>query len=231
MNIRKEMAQEILGIIAVEQKVEDTIAQITEFCQKEARVRAVYFVDIFNKDEKGFIPCIAVEGEKGYNRTDWHWDCSLAMAEEICKEKNTQMGYTDKEIFSIIASTMSFKQERIMTTHIIDSRDLIEEMNELESELECHIEDGFLEEDFDDLERLKTLREVNRDGEDYSSEWADGTSLIPEEDFEDYAREYFEECYDIPDFVINYIDWESVASDLQMDYTTIEIDGETYWMR
>ena len=109
MNIRREMAQEILGIVAIEQSAEDTIAQITEFCQKETIMRSVYFVDVFNKDEQGFIPCIAVEGEKGYYRTDWHWDCTLEEAEELCKEKNANMGFTDpKEIYMIIASTMSF---------------------------------------------------------------------------------------------------------------------------
>jgi len=70
--------------------------------------KSVYFVDVFNKDEQGFIPCIAVENVKGYYRTDWHWDCSLEEAEAICAGKNMEMGYDKKETFRIICSTMSF---------------------------------------------------------------------------------------------------------------------------
>lgn len=113
----------------------------------------------------------------------------------------------------------------------IDSRELIDELNELEDALECHLEDGFPEDEFDDLDRLEMLREVNSDGESATDEWTDGATLILEDDFEDYAREFFEDCYNIPDFIINYIDWESVASDMQMDYTTIEYNGDTYYVR
>lgn len=34
---------------------------------------------------------------------------------------------------------------------------------------------------------------------------------------EDYAKEFFMDCYQIPEFLEMYIDWESVARDLFMD--------------
>lgn len=69
----------------------------------------VYFVQETVRDDQGWIPCIAVEGETGYYRTDWHWDCTFKEAEEICREKNANLGFTDpKEIFSIIMGTMGY---------------------------------------------------------------------------------------------------------------------------
>ena len=73
--------------------------------------RSVYFVQQTVRNEQGWIPCIAVEGEKGYYKTDWTWDCTFEEAEAICKEKNANLGYTDqREIFSIIISTMDFQR-------------------------------------------------------------------------------------------------------------------------
>ncbi len=63
--------------------------------------------------------------------------------------------------------------------------------------------------------------------------WRDGVTFIPENDFKDYAEEL---AYDIG--VVNrdsqitvYIDWESWADDVKMDYSVVEFDGDTYWWR
>jgi antirestriction protein len=49
---------------------------------------------------------------------------------------------------------------------------------------------------------------------------------------EDYAQELFEECHDIPDYLANYIDWQSVARDMGYDGTSfIDHEGETWVFR
>lgn len=59
-------------------------------------------------------------------------------------------------------------------------------------------------------------------------------ALIPEYDFEDYARELAEDIgaiskdYQWPNYCI---DWEYAAQELKHDYTTVTIDGEDYLMR
>jgi hypothetical protein len=69
---------------------------------------AVYFVLETERDENGYIPLIAVKGESGYYKTDWHWNCTFEIAEKLCDDKNTKLGYTPKEAMLIQLSTMRF---------------------------------------------------------------------------------------------------------------------------
>lgn len=69
--------------------------------------RSVYFMQQTVKDNYGnFVPCIAVEGEKGYHRTDWHWGDDWDFANEVCDKKNLEAGYTPKEAMVIQLGTM-----------------------------------------------------------------------------------------------------------------------------
>ena len=48
------------------------------------------------------------------------------------------------------------------------------------------------------------------------------------------AQELAEDCGLIPDdakWPCNCIDWEQAAEELQVDYSTVEYDGETYYYR
>jgi len=112
---------------------------------------------------------------------------------------------------------------------ILDSRDLLEELKELEESLEFFIEEGGKEEDFEDLDRIDALKCLQEEIGEEDFEF--GATLIPENDFEEYAQEFAEDVYDIPDTFAFYIDWEKFANDMQMDYSSTEFDGETYWWR
>lgn len=62
----------------------------------------------------------------------------------------------------------------------------------------------------------------------------DGIPIIPDHQFEDYARELADELGLIPDenaWPANHIDWEAAATALQQDYTGFDFDGVTYWGR
>ncbi len=88
----------------------------------------------------------------------------------------------------------------------------------------------------DNLDELETLRELNRQGEDYAADWRHGETLIRDSYFERYAEEL---AYDIGaidgkatyDWPLNCIDWAQAARELQQDYTQIDFDGVTYWVR
>lgn len=49
---------------------------------------------------------------------------------------------------------------------------------------------------------------------------------------EDYAEELFNDCYDIPEYLHNYIDWASVARDLRMggDNTFCSVSYDTCYV-
>ncbi len=110
---------------------------------------------------------------------------------------------------------------------LIDSRDVIAAIEWLTEEPE---EGEELEVD-DDLEALKALAE---EGEDAAPDWRYGETLIRYSYFKEYAMELAEDIGAInhdAGWPANCIDWDQAARDLLMDYTSIEFDGVTYWVR
>ena len=72
------------------------------------------------------------------------------------------------------------------------------------------------------------LGEYNNIGEDSSSEWTDGTVLIPVSGFTDYVQQLVEEIGDLPRNLPTYveIDWAATAENLKCDYSVITLDEE-----
>ena len=139
---------------------------------------------------------------------------------------------------------------------IIDSRDIVERIEELENSFPDTCEhcgerlsclDDFIEFkfelmcsdceqplDFDDFDELKVLKELAKEGEDYSSDWKYGETLIRDTYFKDYAMELADDIGAInsdSNWPNNCIDWDKAARELQYDYTMIEYDGIDYWIR
>lgn len=110
----------------------------------------------------------------------------------------------------------------------IDSRDIISRLEELENEYGEHGED------FEDVEELEALRALNEKGEDATVDWRYGVTLIHEDYFEQYAEELAEDIALINRnalWPLNHIDWKAAAEELKIDYTTVDFDGETYYVR
>lgn len=114
---------------------------------------------------------------------------------------------------------------------ILDSRDVIERIQELAYE----IMDAEAGEDVDDLQdELGGLSALQGEAEGYSGDWRHGATLIRDSYFVDYAQEL---AYDIgavstaASWPNDCIDWERAARELQADYTAVDFDGITYWVR
>ena len=134
----------------------------------------------------------------------------------------------------------------------IDTRDLIEERDELKGQILDNFNDRFDTEldDFNDIERY--LDEDERD--DFKSYWEDeyqqiddidevenavgseftyGCTLIEEDYFEGYVRELLVDCgyisKDFPYWI--EIDWEATSENVKQDYSELEYKGETYYFR
>lgn len=62
-----------------------------------------------------------------------------------------------------------------------------------------------------------------------------GPTLISEDYFPEYVREFVEDCgyipSDLPGFISNNIDWDGVAEDMKVDYTCVNFDGEDWYIR
>jgi hypothetical protein len=108
---------------------------------------------------------------------------------------------------------------------IIDSRDVIERIAELED-----IDDR----DEDEAGDLAALLALAEEAEGYAEGWQYGEALIRDSHFEDYARELADDIGAISGdeaWPLTCIDWEAAAEALQQDYTSVDFDGVTYWIR
>jgi hypothetical protein len=87
--------------------------------------------------------------------------------------------------------------------------------------------------DTDNAAELKALKDLQDQAEGYS-DWRHGAALIRDSHFKDYARDLAEDTGAINSDVswpYTCIDWEQAADELQTDYTSVEFDGVTYWIR
>jgi hypothetical protein len=112
---------------------------------------------------------------------------------------------------------------------IIDVRDIIE-----------HYEDVAASADPDDREEMVRLEILLSDlrGSGGDHQWEGNwypVTLIRDSYFIDYAQSYAEDIGLVSDtatgWPFDYIDWERAADALQMDYTSVDYDGITYWYR
>jgi hypothetical protein len=132
----------------------------------------------------------------------------------------------------------------------IDTRDLAKLADEIRDALEM-LEGGLTldgERDESALEALDCSTGIPEDDEQIArdllaeleslaeeiTEWDDGATLIPEDEFEDYARELAEDIGAIDrdaGWPLMHIDWEAAADALKQDYAEVTYQGTTYLVR
>lgn len=83
-------------------------------------------------------------------------------------------------------------------------------------------------------DEYNSIREIDElESEISSSEFDYGLTLIPEDDFEDYAKDLVEDCgyisKDLPSWI--EIDWEATSNNIKQDYSEVNFRGETYLYR
>ncbi len=119
----------------------------------------------------------------------------------------------------------------------IDFRDILARFEELEgilSDAHCAKEDV----DEDDKEEYDQLQAIIEDlkgyggDEQWRGDWYP-VSLIKDDYFEEFAQQDLEDCgmipRDLPSFIA--IDWTETADNMKQDYSSVEIDGTTYYYR
>lgn len=117
----------------------------------------------------------------------------------------------------------------------LDSRDIQERINELESFKDDPLED-IQNPDSEDAQELASLLKLKQECDGQTGEsWEDGIQFIRESYFEHYARELAEDIGAITThgegWPLNHIDWKRAADALKMDYTEIDFDGVIYLAR
>ena len=111
---------------------------------------------------------------------------------------------------------------------ILDSRDIIARIDELEADED---DQDFDEDDHHDLDML---RDLANEASGYSEDWQYGEALIRDSYFTEYAEQVAEDIGAInrdSNWPLCCIDWEDAAEQLQQDYTSVDFDGVEYWIR
>lgn len=98
---------------------------------------------------------------------------------------------------------------------VIDSRDVIERLEELQAD------------------RQEFIDALAEEAEGYAEDWHYGTTLIRESYFVEYCQELCSDIGALPKEIPSYvvIDWEATAENLKADYTEVEFGDVTYLVR
>lgn len=78
-----------------------------------------------------------------------------------------------------------------------------------------------------ELEQLNAVKEE-------VPEWNSGNQLILDSHFKEYAEQFADDIGAVDrngKWPHNCIDWDMAAEELKRDYSSIEIEGNTYWYR
>ena len=130
-----------------------------------------------------------------------------------------------------------------LSADIIDVRDIIARVEELENETaednfpvtRAIVADESLAGRRYELQALTAILDdlkSNGGDEQWRGDWYPVT-LISDSYFTEYAREMLEDCGTIPRDLPSWveIDWDATAHNVRMDYTCTTIAGVTYWYR
>lgn len=134
--------------------------------------------------------------------------------------------------------------------YVIDSREIIKRIEQLSALRAPGPVDLGNDEDNetaqDDLfHELASLEKLAAEASQYAPDWQYGETLIRDDYFRDYAEELAADTAGSPEeaelirngggdrwpFTCMSIDWERAAKALQEDYTAVDFDGVTYWVR
>jgi predicted RecB family endonuclease len=114
---------------------------------------------------------------------------------------------------------------------VMDSRDIIERIEELEAEIKS-VEDEGSECDPEVHDELRALVDLAQEAS-ASPDWTYGEALIRDSYFEEYAEQLADDMgVEVKDeWPYRHIDWVAAARELQQDYFDVNFDGVTYWIR
>ena len=136
---------------------------------------------------------------------------------------------------------------------VIDSRDVIGRIEELEAELRESYEEwdnaqraaGSLreptfdewldDENSDEAEEYRTLMSLAEEGSG-SPDWIHGETLIRDSYFKEYAMELAHDVGAVTQDQLSHwpftcIDWDDAAKELKYDYFSVDFGGVDYWIR
>ena len=120
-----------------------------------------------------------------------------------------------------------------LTAYVTDSRDIIARIEQVKSDIDQARVDG---NDTTDLEaELEALEAFAEEASEYAPDWHYGETIIHEDYFTQYAQELSDQLSlgdgAMAQWPFTHIDWEAAADALKADYSEVEFNGVTYYIR
>lgn len=124
------------------------------------------------------------------------------------------------------------------TADVIDSRDILERISELEDSFSIFqgddedktIED-WLNSGDDEATEYVNLTKLAEEASQYSSDWEYGEALIRYDYFEQYMDEMVADCYELPKDLPYWMNITYDYEALKQDYASVDYDGIEYYIR
>lgn len=91
-----------------------------------------------------------------------------------------------------------------------------------------------LPENPEEAKELQALRALAQEASAYAEDWEYGETLVRDSYFKEYAMEFADDIGAVnweASWPNTCIDWDQAARELQIDYSAVEFDGVTYWIR
>lgn len=117
------------------------------------------------------------------------------------------------------------------TQDCMDSQDIIERLEELKIELSDLDSENLDQAGAELQEEYLNLLTFASECENYASDWRYGVTVIHENYFEEYQDDLIADCYSLPKDLPYFIKITYDYDMLKQDYTEIDFDGETYYLR
>ncbi len=116
---------------------------------------------------------------------------------------------------------------------LIDSEDEAREFCD-EFQIDYAIEFDPEDPEADEYEELVNWLDLMEQAEQYSGESFRNTQLINDNKWVEHAQQMAEDISGVSrdaEWPFNCVDWEAAAEQLKQDYSRIEVDGNTFWVR
>lgn len=132
--------------------------------------------------------------------------------------------YLQQELIDKYNDFMNDKHE---SNEDIDEWEDIDDVDDITDE-------DFIDSNEDDISHLESITNFCDELEDYG-DFKYGEVIIHEDYWVEYCEELCKDLGEIPSklpwYIENHIDWDGVADELKIDYTTATYDGDEYYMR
>lgn len=115
--------------------------------------------------------------------------------------------------------------------HELYATDLNESIAAFQADIsEAQLDDG--EPDPDDVAAHEQLVAFRDEVERLTGNHFDSATIVPDEHFEDFARGWGEEAYDVTaDGIGDYVDWGRFADDLKGQYQQVDFGDDLVWVK